>query len=77
MRHTTCEVCRRSVPLTSDLLAAAALDLHAEMRCRCGASIEACYTSESVLLIATAPRVIRFGASGPVTFSRPNEGGAT
>lgn len=76
MRHTTCEVCRRSIPLTTDLLAAAALDQHAEMRCRCGASIEAAYIDHQ-LVTATAPRVIRFGASGPVRFSGGNEGGAT
>ncbi len=74
MRTMTCEVCKRSIQLTLDLLASAALDLHAEMRCRCGATIEACYTSESLLLTATAPRVIRFGAAEPVTFSGSNRG---
>ncbi len=77
MRTVTCEVCKRSVPLTSDILASAALDHRAEMLCACGATIEATYTSESVLLTATAPRVIRFGASGPMTFSRPDNGGVT
>lgn len=76
MRIAQCDICKRSVPLTSDILAAAALDQHAEMRCPCGATIEATYTSESVLLTATAPRVIRFGASGPMTFSSPDNGGA-
>ncbi len=40
--------------------------VHAEMRCRYGASIEATYASEDLLLKATIPRVIRFGAAGPV-----------
>ena len=76
MRTVVCEVCRRSIPLTSDLLAAAALDLTAKMACPCGASIEAVYVDHQ-LLTATAPRVIRFGASGPVTFSSPDNGGGT
>jgi hypothetical protein len=69
MRTTICEVCGRTIPLTSDLLAAAALDLTAKMACPCGAILEAVYIDHK-LLTATAHRVIRFGASGPVMFTR-------
>lgn len=71
MKIVICELCKRSIRLTTDILAAAALDQTAKMACPCGATIEATYTSESVLLTATDPRVIRFGAAGPVTFSNP------
>ncbi len=74
MRHMTCEVCKRSVPLTSDLLASAALDLMATMTCPCGAVLEAAYV-DNKLVTASVPRLMRFSATGPVMFSSPNAGG--
>jgi len=70
MKKIQCEICKRSVALTSDALAAAALDQPAEMTCSCGARIEAVYC-DNKLLTANAPRMIRFTASGALQIEQP------
>jgi len=65
MKKIQCEICKRSVALTSDALAAAAMDQPAEMICPCGSRIEAVYC-DNKLLTANAPRMIRFKAAEPI-----------
>jgi len=65
MRTIQCETCKRSIPVTSDLLASVALDLPAEMVCSCGARIEAVYC-DNQLLTANVSKMIRFTAAEPI-----------
>ena len=65
MRKVQCEICKRSVPLTSGLLAAAAMDQPAEMICPCGSRIEAVYC-DNQLMTANVARMIRFKAAEPI-----------
>ena len=73
MRSVKCEVCQRSIELTTNDLAGAALDQRTEFHCPgCGSIQEIAYCREGLIHATTgAPgRMIKFTACGAMTITQ-------
>ena len=65
MKSITCDICKRRVEMSVELLVAA-MSTGATTRCLCGSQIEAVYIDHQ-LVTANVPRMLTFSA--PITFS--------
>ena len=70
MRKIQCEICKRSVALTSGILASAALDMETRFDCRCGSTLEVLYIDDR-LVSASVGRIVQFRASGGLQIEKP------